>query len=173
MCKSRRRSKTNCEEDFAARQVEDHVLHRLSQIGNGAVSKKKTPPRRKSSEGSDTEEKSDKKASIVKKYKTPKKQKFTPIEPEVYWDPSKNSQSFEEWIKEVWGEEDPATKYLYNRWWPMPPMQCKHCSENGRLIEYDANTDKTRVIYELCQACRYRGLKWYSMEYKFFKAEDE
>lgn len=124
--------------------------------------------------GSEGETEAPRRPVAVKKYVLPKKpQQYTTIEPTEYWT-ANSGVSFEQWIKDKWGNErDPAMGYLYNKWWPVPPLQCKFCRENGRYIEYDANTDITRIIYELCQACRYRGLKLASMEYKFFKAEDD
>jgi hypothetical protein len=55
------------------------------------------------------------------------------------------------------------------------PKQCRKCSTKHRYIEYDPDSDITKLVFGMCQDCRYGNIKMMNMEYHQFrkKKEDE
>lgn len=86
----------------------------------------------------------------------------------TYWDPETCDMSFPDWVKEQWPDKDPAKRFLFDEYLCLAPRQCDYCRLNGRHIEYDENTDVTRVVFDVCQKCRYKNVDRKNNEYVLF-----
>lgn len=74
------------------------------------------------------------------------------------------------WVLQTFGPKDPAQRFLYDTYATRSIHQCAACKENGRSIEYEPDTDMTRIVFKICQECRNGGIQMMNREYKLFKA---
>lgn len=76
---------------------------------------------------------------------------------------------FEDYLKELNPDKDPALRFFYGNKFP---HQCKKC-KSLRRVEYDPANDYTNLVWPLCQDCRYNGLKMMNYEYHMFIKDKE
>lgn len=76
--------------------------------------------------------------------------------------------TFPEYINRKHPNKDPAERFLYTG---KIPSQCADCYATGRYIEYDTETNRTKIVHEICEDCRENNLKVMNIEYACFKAQ--